>query len=122
LRRSNGIWNLHFSVWPAAFTHEPGLTGVTHLVTFAVKRTKELYDSGKSKRFPPGMCAGASRRLEYLDLATSVTDLKVPPSNRLHKLERARAGQYSISVNDQWRVCFRFEDGDAYDDEITDYH
>lgn len=90
--------------------------------TFADKRTKELYDNGKSKRFPPGMWGRALRRLEYLDLATSVTDLKVPPSNRLHKLEHDRAGQYSISVNDQWRVCFRFEDGDAYDVEITDYH
>ena len=90
--------------------------------TFADKRTKELYESGKSKRFPPGMWEQALRRLEYLDLATSVTDLKVPPSNRLHKLERDRAGQYSISVNDQWRVCFRFGDGDAYDVEITDYH
>jgi len=90
--------------------------------TLADKRTKELYESGKSKRFPSGMWARALRRLEYLDLATIVTDLKVPPSNRLHKLERDRAGQYSISVNDQWRVCFRFEDGDAYDVEITDYH
>ena len=81
--------------------------------TFADKHTKELYESGKSKRFPPGMCERALRRLEYLDLATSVTDLKVPPSNRLHKLERDRAGQYSISINNQWRVCFRFEDGDA---------
>jgi proteic killer suppression protein len=90
--------------------------------TFADKLTKELYESGKSKRFPPGIWARALRKLEYLDLATSVTDLKVPPSNRLHKLERNRAGQYSISVNDQWRVCFRFEDGDAYDVEITDYH
>lgn len=90
--------------------------------TFADRRTNELYESGKSKRLPPGMWERALRRLEYLDLATSVTDLKVPPSNRLHKLERDRAGQYSISVNDQWRVCFRFEDGDAYDVEITDYH
>ena len=90
--------------------------------TFADKRTKELYESGKSKRFPPGIWKRALRRLEYLDLATSVIDLKVPPSNRLHKLERDRAGQYSISVNDQWRVCFRFEGGDAYDVEITDYH
>jgi len=81
-----------------------------------------LYESGKSKRFPPGMWERALRRLEYLDLATSVTDLKVPPSNRLHKSERDRAGQYSISVNDQWRVCFRFEDGDAYEVVITDYH
>jgi proteic killer suppression protein len=90
--------------------------------TFADKRTKELYESGKAKRFPPGMWERALRRLEYLDLATSVTDLKVPPSNRLRKLERDRAGQYSISINEQWRVCFRLEDGDAYDVEITDYH
>lgn len=90
--------------------------------TFADKLTKELYESGKSKRFPPGIWERALRKLEYLDLATSVTDLKVLPSNRLHKLERDRAGQYSISVNDQWRVCFRFEKGDAYDVVITDYH
>lgn len=90
--------------------------------TFADKRTKDLYESGKSKRFPPGMWERALRKLEYLDLATSVTDLKVPPSNRLHKLERDRADQYSISVNDQWRICFHFEGGDAYDVEITDYH
>jgi len=90
--------------------------------TFVDKRTKELYESGKSKRFPPGMWKRALRKLEYLDLATSVTDLYVLPSNRLHKLDRDRAGQFSISVNDQWRVCFRFKDGDAYDVEITDYH
>ena len=90
--------------------------------TFADKLTKELFESGKSKRFPPGIWERAVRKLEYLDLATSVNDLKVPPSNRLHKLEQDRAGQYSIFVNDQWRVCFRFEDGDAYDVEITDYH
>ena len=90
--------------------------------TFADKRTKELYENGQSKRFPPGIWERAVRKLEYLDLATSVTDLKVPPSNRLHKLDGDRAGQYSITVNDQGRVCFRFEDGDAYDVEMTDYH
>jgi proteic killer suppression protein len=90
--------------------------------TFADKRTKELYENGQSKRLPSGIWERALRKLEYLDLAISVTDLKVPPSNRLHKLERDRAGQYSVSVNDQWRVCFRFEAGDAYDVEITDYH
>ena len=62
------------------------------------------------------------RRLEFADLATCLEDLKVPPSNRLHKLLKDRAGQYSISVNDQWRICFRFLDGDAYDVEMTDYH
>ncbi len=90
--------------------------------TFADKRTKELYESGRSKQFPPGIWERGLRKLEYLDLATSLTDLKVPPSNRLHKLERDRTGQYSISINDQWRICFRFGDGDAYDVEITDYH
>lgn len=90
--------------------------------TFADKRTKDLYENGKSKRFPPAMWERAVRKLEYLDLATSLMDLKVPPSNRLHKLEGDRAGQYAISVNDQWRICFRFEDSDAYDVEITDYH
>ncbi len=64
------------------------------------------------------------RKLEYIDLATGLDDLKVPPSNRLHELEleRERKGQYSIAVNDQWRICFRFVDGDAYDVELTDYH
>jgi proteic killer suppression protein len=90
--------------------------------TFADRRTKELYETGKSKRFPTEVWERAARKMEYLDLATSVTDLRIPPSNRLHRLERDRAGQYSISVNDQWRICFRFEGGDAFDVEITDYH
>jgi proteic killer suppression protein len=55
-------------------------------------------------------------------LATRLDDLKVPPGNRLQELERDRTGQHSISVNDKWRICFRFVDGDAYDVEITDYH
>ena len=62
--------------------------------TFADRRTRELYENGKSKRFPPGIWERAVRKLEYLDLATSVTELSVLPSNRLHKLERDRAGQY----------------------------
>ena len=90
--------------------------------TFADKETLELYETGKSKRLPPDIRKRAMRRLEYLDLATGLEDLKVPPSNRLHELQRERKGQYSISVNDQWRICFRFEDGDAYDVELTDYH
>lgn len=70
----------------------------------------------------PVLAKRAVRRLEYVDIATSLQDLKVPPSNRLHALKADRAGQYSISVNDQWRICFRFVDGDAYDVELTDYH
>jgi len=90
--------------------------------TFADKDTKEFYDTGKSKRFPSEIWTRARRRLEYLDLATRADDLKVPPSNRLHKLERDQKDQYSISVNNQWRICFRFDEGDAYDVELTDYH
>lgn len=90
--------------------------------TFADRYTKELYVIGRSKRFPPDIWRRAMRKLEYVDLATCLDDLKAPSSNRLHELERERKGQYSISVNDQWRICFRFIDGYAYNVELTDYH
>jgi proteic killer suppression protein len=90
--------------------------------TFADKRTQDLYLIGKAKRFPPDVAGRAARKLEYVDLATSLDDLKVPPCNRLHRLEGARQGQYAIAINDRWRICFRFEDGDAYDVEVCDYH
>jgi proteic killer suppression protein len=90
--------------------------------TFADRHTQELFETGRSKRFPSVIWKRASRKLEYLNLATGLDDLKVPPSNRLHELERDRAGQLSISVNDQYRICFRFVDSDAYDVELTDYH
>ena len=90
--------------------------------TFADKHTQQLYLTGKSKRLPADVIGRGVRRLEYIDLATGLDDLKVPPSNRLHVLKGDRAGQHAISINDQWRICFRWEDGDAYDVEITDYH
>jgi proteic killer suppression protein len=90
--------------------------------TFADKRTKDLYETGKAKRFPPDVAKRAARKLEYVDLATTLEDLRTPPGNRLHTLEGDREGQHSISINDQWRICFRFEDGDAYDVEVCDYH
>lgn len=90
--------------------------------TFADRYTQELYETGKSKRFPPDIWKRAARKLEYVHMATGLDDLKVPPSNRFHELERDRKGQYSVSINDQWRICFRFVDGDAYDVEVTDYH
>jgi toxin HigB-1 len=88
--------------------------------TSADKHTRELYATGRSKKFPPEITRRAVRKLEYIDLASGLNDLSVPPDNRLHQLERNRKGQFSISVNDQWRICFRFLDGDAYDVEITD--
>ena len=90
--------------------------------TFADRHTQELYATGKTKRFPPDIAKRASRKLEYFDLAVRLDDLRVPPSNRLHGLSGDRKGQYSISINDQWRICFRFIDGDAYDVEVCDYH
>ena len=90
--------------------------------TFADKETQQVFVKGKSKRLPPDLIRRAIRRLEYIHWATRLNDLRVPPSNRLHALKDDRKGQYSISINDQWRICFRFIDGDACDVEITDYH
>ncbi|MES1942690.1 toxin of plasmid maintenance system [Salinisphaera sp. PC39] len=90
--------------------------------TFADRRTRELYTTGKAKRLPPEIARRAARKLEYLNLAVRLDDLKVPPGNRLHALSGDRQGQYSIAINDQWRICFRFVDGDAHDVEICDYH
>jgi len=89
--------------------------------SFADERTQELYISGTAKRFPPTVAKRAARQLEYIDLAIRLEDLRVPPGNRLHALEGDRKGQYAISVNDQWRICFRFVDSDAYDVEVCDY-
>jgi proteic killer suppression protein len=90
--------------------------------TFADRHTQELYAIGRSSRFQPDIARRARRKLEYVNLATRLDDLKVPPGNRLHPLGRDRQGQHAISINDQWRICFRFVDGDACDVEITDYH
>jgi proteic killer suppression protein len=90
--------------------------------TFADQHTETLFGTGASRRLPPDVVRRAIRKLEYVDLATSLNDLRVPLGNRLHALSGDRVGQYSISINAQWRVCFRFVDADAYDVEITDYH
>jgi len=95
---------------------------ITMIQTFADKETQQVFVSGKSKRLPPDLIRRAIRRLEYIHLANTLNDLRVPPSNRLHALKGDREGQHSISINEQWRICFRFIDGDAYDVEITDYH
>jgi len=90
--------------------------------TFADKATRDLFITGRFKRMAPELAKRALRRLEYVHLATKIEDLFVPPSNRLHALGGDRQGQFSISVNDQWRICFRFIEGDAFDVELTDYH
>ena len=90
--------------------------------TFADRRSRDLFLSGSAKRFPVDVAARAARKLEYVDLATTLDDLRVPPGNRLHALDGDRRGQYAICVNDQWRICFRFVDGDAFEVEVCDYH
>jgi proteic killer suppression protein len=90
--------------------------------TFHDKHTHQLFMTGKSKKLPPQLVQRAKRKLEYVHLATTLEDLKVPPGNRLHALKGDRAGQMAIAINDQWRICFRFAEGDAYEVEITDYH
>ena len=90
--------------------------------SFADKYTQELYLTGLSRRLPQTVVRRAVRKLEQLNAATSLNDLKVPPSNRLHPLKGDRAGQHAISINSQWRICFIFQDGDAYNVEVCDYH
>ena len=91
--------------------------------TFADKETQRLFVNWQIKTNLLRICyGGAMRRLELNHFANDINDLLVPPSNRLHALKGDRKGQYSISINDQWRICFRFIEGDAYDVEITDYH
>ena len=89
---------------------------------FAHTETERLFLTGKSRRLPPDILRRGLMRLTQLHAATVVDDLRMPPSNRLEALSGDRVGQWSIRINDQWRVCFRFEAGHALDVEITDYH
>jgi proteic killer suppression protein len=90
--------------------------------TFASSETEHFFATGKSRRLPQDILKRAAMRLTQLDGAARIEDLRFPPSNRLEALARDRAGQWSIRINDQWRASFRFENGDAYDVEIVDYH
>lgn len=90
--------------------------------SFADTETEHFYTAGKSRRLPPEIRGRAAMRLTQLNAASRIEDLRLPLSNRLEALKHDRAGQWSIRVNDQWRVCFRFAQGDAFDVEIVDYH
>ena len=90
--------------------------------SFADRDTKRLFSDGISGKIPPDVRKRAIRKLDMVDSVVCIDDLKVPPGNRMHQLQGTRAGQYAISVNDLWRICFRFEDSDAYDVEFCDYH
>jgi proteic killer suppression protein len=90
--------------------------------TFACQDTEKLAEDERTGAFSAGVEKVGRRKLALLDTATSRDDLRIPPGNRLEKLKGDRAGQHSIRINDQFRLCFRWADGDAYDVEIVDYH
>ncbi len=90
--------------------------------SFRDKDTEGLFYREGSRRLPDNIQNNALRKLSVLDAADLLEDLRLPPGNRLEKLSGNRAGQHSIRINDQWRICFRWSDGDAYDVEIAEYH
>lgn len=89
---------------------------------FAGRETERLWKGRRSKAVPPHLREKAVAKLLSIDIAADVRELEVPPGNRLHRLGGDREGQWSIRINRQYRICFRFEGGDAYEVEITDYH
>jgi Plasmid maintenance system killer protein len=89
---------------------------------FASKETEKLVNRQLSRKLPPNIQRVARRKLEILDAAESLQDLRIPPSNHLEKLSGDRKNQYSIRINDQWRICFEWKGHDAYKVEIVDYH
>ena len=90
--------------------------------SFADKYTQELYLRKKSARLPAELLERAVRRLDAINKAKTIDDLRLPPGNRLHRLTGNRSEQWAVSVNNKWRICLRFEDGDTYDVELIDYH
>lgn len=92
------------------------------IVSFGNKETEGLWLTGKSRRLPPDVARRAFAKLQSLHVAETVEEFRVPPSNRLKKLIGDLKDFWSLRINDQWRILFRFEDGKAYDVEIIDYH
>jgi len=90
--------------------------------SFRDKETQRLFQREVPRKLPEKVQKVALRKLVILDAAESLQDLSLPPGNRLEKLSGNRAGQYSIRINEQWRICFRWSKGEAEDVEITDYH
>ena len=90
--------------------------------SFKGKETEKIYRQQVSKKFQRDIQQIAIRKLRMINNAKNINDLRIPPANRLEKLTGKRKGQYSIRINDQWRVCFTWKAGEAYEVEITDYH
>lgn len=90
--------------------------------SFRSRDTEKVFLRAAVRLFSASLQRAALRKLLILDAAETLDDLRVPPGNRLKKLSGKRAGQHSIRINDQWRICFRWRHGEAHDVEITDYH
>jgi len=92
------------------------------IVSFACAETEKIFRGERSRRLPPDIQNTARRKLEYVHRARSLNDLRMPYGNHLEALKEDRKGQHSIRVNDQWRICFEWRDGNAEQVEIADYH
>jgi len=90
--------------------------------SFKDKETEKVYSREGSNKLPRDIQQVALRKLRMINNAKNLNDLRIPPANRLEKLKGTREGQYSIRINDQWRICFIWQEADSYDVEITDYH
>ncbi len=90
--------------------------------SFKDEETRRIFNLEISRKLPRDIQQTALRKLRMINNASVLQDLRVPPANRLEKLGRDRAGEYSIRINDQWRICFEWREKDAYEVEITDYH
>ena len=90
--------------------------------SFKTNQTEKVYSRVGSTKLPRDIQQVALRKLRMINNAKNLNDLRIPPANRLEKLRGDREGQHSIRINDQWRICFAWQEGDAYDVEIADYH
>ena len=90
--------------------------------SFKDGEAEAVFHRQRSRKLPPDIQQVALRKLRMLNNAQNLKDLRIPPANRLEKLTGIRTGQYSIRINDQWRVCFEWQGGNAFNVEITDYH
>lgn len=90
--------------------------------SFKERETEKIFSRQRSRRLPHDIQQIALRKLRMLNNAVTLNDLRVSPANRLESLKGDREGQYSIRINEQWRVCFEWRDGDAFNVEIVDYH
>ncbi len=90
--------------------------------SFADREAQKIFYLERSTKLPPDIRRTIMRKLSIIDAATNINDLRIPPGNHLEKLSGNRAEQYSIRINDQWRICFTWKENNAYNIEITDYH